>query len=269
MFPSCDAAKNYRGLAVRGLTSHSPALFATLAAGIVAAVIFVGNPDLDIAISQKFYLSHGQFVGQKMMAVKALRNVFVAFYFGCIALAVAGLFLTRTKTRDWLGLPFRHWVFMAACLAAGPGLVANLILKDNWGRARPEHTIEFGGSKSFSPALAISGQCQRHCSFVSGEASSIFLPFYAAAAILPQNMVALAVTGTVLGLAAGILRISQGAHFLSDVIFAGVFMGLTVTSIWHLMFGSLYASMRAALFGEPNAVAAGGRGDFSLVKRLG
>ena len=153
--------------------------------------------------------------------------------------------------RPWLCLPFRQWVFIAVCLAAGPGLVANLIFKDHWGRVRPGHTIEFGGTQSFTPALAIGGECQRHCSFVSGEASSLFIPFFAAAAIFPQYWVALAATGTVLGLAAGLLRLSQGAHFLSDIVFAGVFMGLTVTSIWHLMFGGRNASVFTAFFGNP------------------
>ena len=247
MVSSSEAStSNIHGGAGRGL-----ALFATVAAGLLATIVFVGNPDLDLAISRTFYLGQGQFVGQKMLAVTVLRNVFIAFYFGCIALALVGVFLTRSKTRNWLSLPFRQWVFMAACLAAGPGLVANLIFKDHWGRVRPGHTIEFGGTQSFTPALAIGGECQRHCSFVSGEASSLFIPFFAAAAIFPQYWVALAATGTVLGLAAGLLRLSQGAHFLSDIVFAGVFMGLTVTSIWHLMFGGRNASVFTAFFGNP------------------
>src|SRR5690606_16584088 len=120
--------------------------------------------------------------------------------------------------RRWLGLDKAHWLFLAACLAAGPGLVANLVLKDNWGRARPKHVVEFGGTKAFTPPLVIAGQCPRNCSFVSGEASSTCLPLDAAAALFPQWSVPLVIAGTVGGLATGLVRMSQGAHFLSDIV---------------------------------------------------
>jgi lipid A 4'-phosphatase len=42
--------------------------------------------------------------------------------------------------------------------------------------------------------------------------------------------------GTLCGFAAGLVRISQGAHFLSDVIFAGVFMALTAVVVYRAMF---------------------------------
>jgi lipid A 4'-phosphatase len=132
---------------------------------------------------------------------------------------------------QWLGLGKAHWLFLAACLAAGPGLVANLILKDQWGRARPSQVVEFGGTRAFTPPLLIANQCRRNCSFVSGEASSTFVTLYAAAALLPQWSVALVVGGTLVGLATGLIRMAQGAHFLSDVIFAGVFMALTVLAL--------------------------------------
>jgi lipid A 4'-phosphatase len=118
----------------------------------------------------------------------------------------------------------------------GPGLVANLILKDQWGRPRPKHVAEFGGSKTFHPPILMSKQCPRNCSFVSGEASAMYIPFFAAAAMLPASAPVLVATGTVMGLAAGAVRIAQGGHFLSDVIFAGVFMALTVLAVRWLMF---------------------------------
>jgi lipid A 4'-phosphatase len=114
-------------------------------------------------------------------------------------------------------------------------LVANLVFKDQWGRARPKHLVAFGGSKNFTPALLPTNQCKRNCSFISGEASSVFAPFYAAAAIAPQWAAPLIIVGTVAGLAAGTVRIAQGAHFLSDVVFAALFMGLTVITLQRLM----------------------------------
>jgi lipid A 4'-phosphatase len=104
--------------------------------------------------------------------------------------------------------------------------------------------IVFGGSKQFTPALLPTNQCKRNCSFVSGEASSVFAPFFAAAAIAPQWAATLLVAGTTAGLAAGALRILHGAHFLSDIVFAGLFMALMVLALQPLLFGTAGSWLR-------------------------
>lgn len=212
------------------------AILAAVAA--LGAIVFLGKPDLDLIVGRMFYAGEGRFVAGAYWWVAWLRNAFIVFFWGCVALALAGLFLTRRGgAGTWLGWSFPHWLFLAICLGAGPGLVANLILKDQWGRARPKAVAEFGGAKAFTPPIIPARQCPRNCSFVSGEASSMYVPFYAAAVLMPQSAVGLVAAGTVLGLAAGAVRMSQGAHFLSDVIFAGVFMALTVLVTRRLMFG--------------------------------
>lgn len=210
-------------------------LIAAVAA--LGAVVFLSVPDIDLWVGRYFYIGKGGFLGGELAWVRLLRNVFIVFFWACVVLSIIGMIHTRKNDGAWLGWRFPHWLFVAICLGVGPGLVANLMLKDNWGRARPKHLVEFGGSKTFSPPLLLSRQCPRNCSFVSGEASAIYIPFYAAAALMPQSAVALVATGTVMGLAAGAVRIAQGGHFLSDVIFAGVFMGLTVLLVRRLMFG--------------------------------
>jgi lipid A 4'-phosphatase len=190
--------------------------------------VFLATSEIDLAVARLFYAPETGFVGRRLGWVEALRQAFVVLYFGTIALCLVGLGLIWRGRPQWLGLGKAHWLFLAACLAAGPGLVANLILKDQWGRARPSQVVEFGGTRAFTPPLLIANQCRRNCSFVSGEASSTFVTLYAAAALLPQWSVALVVGGTVGGLATGLIRMAQGAHFLSDIIFAGVFMALTV-----------------------------------------
>jgi lipid A 4'-phosphatase len=90
---------------------------------------------------------------------------------------------------------------------------------------------------------------------VSGEAASIFIPFYALGLVMPQWTVVLMVAGTLLGFASGLVRISQGAHFLSDVIFAGVFMALTAVAVHRAMFGRVPLERldRGALAKTPSA----------------
>ena len=94
-------------------------------------------------------------------------------------------------------------------------------------------------------ALIPTNQCAKNCSFVSGEAASIFMALYAIGLLIPQwSAVALA-AGTLCGLAAGMVRISRGAHFLSDVVFAAVFMALTAVLVHRAMFGRLRIRAKA------------------------
>ena len=203
--------------------------------GVAAAALFLSSPQIDLVIAEAF-LSGNRFAGNQYLLVKSARWAFIVLYFGSIAVAIAGVVVAH-RERLWAGLTAKRWLFLAACLVVGPGLVANVALKDQLGRARPKHVVELGGQKAFTPPLVASRECHRNCSFVSGEASSIFALFYAAALVMPQWSVPLALAGTVGGVAAGLIRMSQGGHFLSDVIFAGVFMALTVHALYELMFG--------------------------------
>lgn len=217
-----------------------------VAVGLAAGAVFLAIPEIDLAVARLFYAPETGFVGQRLAWVEALRQAFIVLYFGAIALCLAGLTLIWRGRPRWLGLDRARWLFLAACLAVGPGLVANLVFKDQWGRARPKHVVELGGSKRFTPPLAMADQCRRNCSFFSGEASSTYVTLYAAAALFPQWSVALVVAGTVGGLATGLIRMAQGAHFLSDIVLAGVFMALTVLALREAM-------LRGELRGGPRS----------------
>jgi lipid A 4'-phosphatase len=202
---------------------------------LAAGAAFFLFPEIDLWLTRATYSASGGFIGRNHFWVKLLRNVFIVFYFACLGLSIVGWVATLRLKQAWLGTSPQQWLFLLLCLSIGPGLVANLIFKDQWGRARPKHVVEFGGKKQFTPAPLPANQCKRGCSFVSGEASSVFVAFYAAAAIVPQWAAALVVTGTISGLVAGLVRILQGAHFLSDIVFAGLFMAVMVLALSRLM----------------------------------
>tara|TARA_B100000575_G_scaffold89640_1_gene71089 strand:- start:464 stop:961 length:498 start_codon:yes stop_codon:yes gene_type:complete len=117
--------------------------------------------------------------------------------------------------------------FKIACLGliigpvVGSGIIANLIFKENWGRARPVHIQEFGGDKEFTPAFVKTNQCKTNCSWISGETSAAF-SFLAGAFVLKNRI--FVVINVILGLLVFFCRISMGGHFLSDNLFSIMFM---------------------------------------------
>jgi lipid A 4'-phosphatase len=211
---------------------------AALLGGALAAIAFLTFPRIDLIFSRLFYRGDGVFIGQSLSGIRFARSAFAVLFYCSIAATLAGMLITRIGLRTWLQLAFPQWLYLAICLAVGPGLVANVILKDHFGRPRPKQVLEFGGSKSFAPALIPSEQCASNCSFVSGEAASTFLPFYAASAVLPQAAPWLLAVGTLCGIASGLVRVAQGAHFLSDIVFAAVCMALTAVCVHSAMFGA-------------------------------
>lgn len=214
---------------------------------IPLGAVLISAPEIDLSISGAAWEACPAAAAGKpwcaTWAVTLARQLFMVL-FALVALATlavtARVIITRRK---WFGSEQARCWFMIAVLFVGPGVVANLIFKDNLGRARPRDVIEFGGSKAFTPPLVPSRECPRNCSFVSGEASSIYAAFFALALLLPQYRMALLAGGIAAGTLAGAVRIIQGAHFLSDVVFAGVFMAITV-SLLHIAFIGLWRDPR-------------------------
>jgi lipid A 4'-phosphatase len=107
--------------------------------------------------------------------------------------------------------------FALLSLALGPGLLANTLFKDHWGRPRPEQIAQFGGPLQFVPAPLPSRQCARNCSFVSGHAAAGFW-LMGGAWIWPRRRRAWLAGGIAIGAVVGLARMLQGGHFLSDVL---------------------------------------------------
>jgi membrane-associated PAP2 superfamily phosphatase len=129
-------------------------------------------------------------------------------------------------------------IFLLIAGIAGPILIANTLLKDHWGRARPRDVTEFGGQARFTRAWLPAAECHRNCSFVSGDGALGFYLhsfFYVAAPRWRRTVFAAGFFGT--GLLFGGIRIAMGAHFLSDVLWAGALMLLSSALVHTLMYG--------------------------------
>jgi lipid A 4'-phosphatase len=200
-----------------------------LAIGLAVGLICAVDPQLDLDLSglsfdskiQMFEVNAQMWVQHARGAARLLITLLVLPAF----VAVLGkLVLPRRR----MLIEGRAALFLIATLAIGPGLVTNLILKDHWGRARPIDVQQFGGTEHFTPWWNPNGDCPTNCSFIAGEPSGAFWTL-APAALAPPELRALAYgAALVFGAAVGVLRIAAGAHFFSDVVFAGVFMFLVV-----------------------------------------
>jgi lipid A 4'-phosphatase len=164
-----------------------------------------------------------------------------------IALAVAALVIKLILPRRKLLVPARAILFLVSTLVLGPGLLVNVALKDHWGRPRPIEVMQFGGTEHFVAWWDPRGECDKNCSFVSGDVAGAIWTM-APAALAPPQWRALAY-GAALALGAGMaaLRVAQGGHFITDTIFAGVF---TFLIIW-IVHGMIYRWPRTRLTDEP------------------
>src|SRR5439155_6835543 len=142
--------------------------------------------------------------------------------------AVVALALKIALPRRRMLIAGRAVVFLLGTLALAPGLMANFALKEHWGRSRPIDVKEFRGAERFVPWWDPRGDCPTNCSFVSGDVSAGFWTL-APAALTPPAWRALAYGGAlVFGSGLAIMRMAAGGHFLTDVVFAGVFTFLIV-----------------------------------------
>lgn len=189
-------------------------------------------PQIDITVSSWFfdpaYGGSGGFPARVAPFHEWIRRSMPAYLFAVPA-AIALLWLAgEIRRRPLLRVNRRVAAYVLLSLALGPGLVVNVVLKDNWGRPRPSTIQEFGGANTYVRPMVPSKQCDDNCSFASGHGALGFWPV--ALALLargrwrrPALAAALAFGATV-----GYVRIAQGGHFLSDVVAAALItMGIS------------------------------------------
>jgi lipid A 4'-phosphatase len=204
---------------------------------VVVGVLFGVYPRFDLRISAVFFDPHSHLFKLNaqpwVMFVRDAARWLVALIVAPAVLALVGR-LVMPERRALIG--GRAALLMLMTLALGPGVLANLVLKDHWGRARPLDTIEFGGTFPFIPWWDPFGDCRDNCSFIAGEPSGAFWTL-APAALTPPQWRLLAYGGALaFGAAVGLMRIAGGGHFFTDVAFAGVLVFLLIWLTHGLLF---------------------------------
>jgi membrane-associated PAP2 superfamily phosphatase len=211
------------------------ALVIALAIGVTVGLIFGIWPELDINLASPFFdPARGGFWRSYDPVYLRARDAAV-WLITLIALPAAVAPVAKlVRPQRPLLIPGRAVLLMLIPLALAPGVLANLGLKEHWGRPRPIDIAEFGGDEHFRPWWDPRGDCPKNCSFIGGEPAGAFWTL-APAAVLPPQWRALGYAAALaFGVAVGAQRMAAGAHFFSDVVFAGVFTFLIIwlTHAW-------------------------------------
>src|SRR5215813_1785300 len=212
-------------------------LVIALAVAAAVGLIFGIRPDLDLKLAALFFdPERGGFWRAYDPTYLRARDAAVWLTTLVAMPAVVALVVKFIRPRRPLLISGRAIVLMLVTLALAPGVVANLVLKEHWGRPRPIDVAEFGGDEHFRPWWDPRGDCPKNCSFIAGEPSGAFWTMAGAAVVPPQWRALAYGMAVAFGAAVGVLRMAAGAHFFTDWVFAGVFSFLV---IW-LVHGLLY-----------------------------
>jgi lipid A 4'-phosphatase len=197
--------------------------------GCVTGAIFAFAPTLDLEVASFFHeLAIRPDVANLYAKVEFVRDLSSLITIATIAPAIIVVAMKIFRPKRPTFMSSRAALFLILSLTLGPGILVNGLLKEGWARPRPGMVTEFGGDYVFKPWWDPRGTCDSNCSFVSGEASSaIWMVAPAVLAPAPWNYVAVG-AAVVYSAAIAFLRMLVGGHFLTDVIFAGIFTCLVV-----------------------------------------
>jgi len=193
--------------------------YCTVVLLILSAALYI-FPKIDIYVSHLFYKADLGFVYKNYeIALIVFRLVpIITTLFAVFCFIYLGYLKYHKKTI--LSHPALYLLFAAVI---GPGLLVNCGLKEHFGRARPCQILEFGGNKAFTGPLRITNECEHNCSFSSGHAAMGYY-FSSISYVVPKPYQGITfLCGIIFGSIIGLGRVVQGAHFLSDVIFSGLF----------------------------------------------
>lgn len=211
----------------------TPALFWWLVLGTTAlAALPTAWTTLDLQVAALFIGEASHLHAVDWWWVELI-NAYVPAVFRVIVLVALVGWLLCT-----LGRHGKQWrlplAFVALAVTLGPGLLVNSGFKDNWQRARPYQVEPFGGTQQFTRAAVLTDQCKANCSFVSGHVACGF--FIASLMLIDRRRkVGWAIAGTAAGFVIGFARMADGAHWLSDVLWASPITLLCSWLVWKVL----------------------------------
>ena len=186
---------------------------------VLIIFITVGG-SLDIYLSSLFYGADEKFTLQSYYTITIFVRQIVLPIIILYLLLFPGLSLLLHFKKIFFGFKLKNKdvLFIFSTALFNLIIVVNVVLKNTWGRARPNDILQLGGNQSFTPWFQISDSCINNCSFVSGDASVGFslIAFF----FITKKILYLWIS-LFFGFLLGAIRILEGGHFFSDVLIAG------------------------------------------------
>ncbi len=195
---------------------------------IVSCIFWFSN--LDIYLQSLFFKqSEGWFLKDYFLFAGIYQY---GPYLSFLVFFVSIIFLSLSCFIDYFKKYRKPLIFIILFLTIGSGLIVNFLFKDHWGRPRPRETIQFGGEYRFIHHWVM-GPLGKNSSFPSGHASTAFFMIFPYFINRKKKAFLTLIPGIFYGLMMGVVRMAQGGHFASDVIYAGFFMYLTGLLIFY------------------------------------
>jgi len=215
-------------------------LIIALVIAAVNGLVFGFFPDLELRVAQHFHdvvdTAGNAFAWRFYPPLMLARDIGLWVSTAIIIPVLLALAIKLVLPTRKLLVPGRAIIFLVATLALGPGLLVNVVLKDHWGRSRPIDVTQFGGTERYVRWWDPRGDCPNNCSFVSGDVSGAFWTIAPAALAPPAWRAATYGAAIALGTAMAAFRVIAGGHFVSDVVFAGVFTFLVIWLAYALIY---------------------------------
>ena len=221
-----------------------------LACFAVSALLFTAFPRIDLYVSGLFFRDSFHLSGQWWTT---FMHESLGYFLALSMAAVLGLYLcNKLWKRNLCGVDGKRVAYLFLVLILGAGVIVNVLLKDNLGRARPRDVEEFSGSKLFTPPFVPSDECHKNCSFSSGEAAGGFFTLALALALSKRR--AALVLAAAFGTFVSFCRVAAGAHFFSDTVVSFFVMLIVADVLYYYLLSAEFepaALGRLALSGTP------------------
>ncbi|WP_322497209.1 phosphatase PAP2 family protein [Candidatus Cyrtobacter comes] len=217
-------------------------------------------PELDILFSTLFYCGQGIWFNDiNSSFVVALRVIAMSIPAVLIVMLSLKCCLDLMLKRQSFRSSVRDLYYLLFIAFIGIAVTIRFFLKSLFNRARPFQIKEFGGNMDFNPLFDINNIYIFDSSFSSTHSACAF--FLVALAFIINNKVwkkIIMAAAIIIGFMVSFSRISSGMHFLSDVLFSGLF----ICAISYLSYLIFYSDVRS------NRGKEGFRGNFSKAKRI-
>ena len=224
--------RRYPTMSIQGLKIKKASLLLKInVVFLVIGVLVTVGYTFDVFLSGLFYYGDAQFLlqSQQLLSIifrKILLPFLVLYLF---VLPIIGNIVPVHKIYFGYKFCFKEIIFIWIAGTTTLILVVNALLKNMWGRTRPNDILHFGGNDVFTPWYRFGDSCVSNCSFVSGDASVGFalIVFY----FLTKKNIYIYLS-VLFGISLGFIRIIAGGHFFSDIVFSQI----VVTSVMFFSF---------------------------------